>query len=67
MYVGNKQRMYMEKSINLTERFDALMARRELRNPGLKNVRIYKFGNKSAMLWDYLIMPKKSELLKNFK
>jgi hypothetical protein len=57
----------METTINLTERFDALMARRELRNPGLKNVRIYKFGNKSALLWDHLIMPRKSELLKNFK
>lgn len=57
----------MTKDINITERFEALMTRRELRNPGLKNVRIYKFGNKSAMLWNNLIMPKKSELLKNFK
>lgn len=52
------------KDINVTERFDQLMARRELRNPGLAKVRTYKFGKKTALLWDYYLLPSKSDLLK---
>jgi len=50
-------------TINITERFDALMARRELRNPGLTKVRTYKWGKKTALLWDHLIMATKQEML----
>lgn len=49
------------KDTNITERFAELMARRELRNPGLAKVRTYRFGKKTIDLWDHLIMPTKKE------
>lgn len=52
---------------NYQERLENLILRREKRNPGLAKVRHYKFGKKSALMWDYLIMPSKNELLKNWK
>lgn len=55
------------KDINVTERFDALMARRELRNPGLSKVRTYKWGKKTALLWDHFILPTKQEMLDSIK
>lgn len=51
------------KDINVTERLDDLMARRELRNPGLAKVRTYKWGKKTALMWDYLILPTKQDML----
>lgn len=51
------------KDINVTERFNNLMARRELRNPGLSKVRTYKWGKKTALFWDYFILPTKKEML----
>lgn len=50
-------------TVNPTERFEALMARRELRNPGLSKVRTYKWGKKTAMLWDYFVLPTKQDML----
>ncbi len=51
----------------ITERFESLMARRELRNPGLTKVRTYKWGKKTAMLWDYMILPTKQDMLDSIK
>jgi hypothetical protein len=57
----------MQTSINYTERLEALVARREQRNPGLARVRTYKWGKKTALLWDYFILPTKQEVLDSLK
>lgn len=54
-------------SINYKAKVEALILRREKRNPGLAKVRHYKFGKKTVTMWDYLIMPSKRDLLKNWK
>lgn len=55
------------KDINVTERFDALMARREKRNPGLAKVRSNKYGKKTIHLWDFYMLPTKEEMLDSIK
>ena len=52
------------KDINANERFDQLLARRELRNPGIKNIRFTKFNKMKATQWNYLLASPKGDLLK---
>jgi hypothetical protein len=56
-----------ETTTNYSERLEQLILRREKRNPGLAKVRHYKYGKKTVHVWDYLIMPSKSDLLKDWK
>lgn len=56
-----------ETSINYRDRLESLILRREKRNPGLANIRFNKWGDKTALKWNYLIMPKKEELLKDWR
>lgn len=53
----------MQTTINYTERLESLVARREMRNPGLAKVRTYKWGKKTASMWDYMILPTKQDML----
>lgn len=57
----------MQTTINYTERLEALVARRETRNPGLSKVRTYKWGKKTALMWDYFILPSKQDMLDSIK
>jgi hypothetical protein len=64
-YKQRKEVIDMEelKGINVTERFDSLMARREKRNPGIKNIRFTKFDKLKATQWNMWLAASKSDLL----
>lgn len=53
----------MGQDINYRERLELLVARRTEKNPGLTKVRTYKWGKKTAIMWDYYILPTKKEML----
>lgn len=57
----------MQTTINYTERLEALVARREVRNPGLSKVRNNKYGKKTIHLWDFYMLPTKQEMLDSIK
>jgi hypothetical protein len=54
----------MQETINYSERLEQLMARREKRNPGIKNIRFTKFNKMKATQWSMFLAAPKRDLLK---
>lgn len=54
----------MQKDINVQERLENLISRREQRNPGIKNIRFTKFNKLKSTQWGMWLAAPKSELLK---
>lgn len=53
----------MGNDLQVNERLSALMARREKRNPGIKNIRFTKFDKLKATQWNMFLAASKSDLL----
>lgn len=56
--------MYVTDNINITQRLENLLARREQRNPGIKDIRFTKFDKLKATQWNMFLAATKGDLLK---